>query len=503
MKIRHFFASFLLICACFAWNVSAGAISDSAPIKVGLVYGSSAASSYALSASNGFQVGYYADDSTFVPVYSLAEKSVTVSYSSGAYHVYNSAGAELCAVSQPNMALSSSGQITVSGKNYLGDMMCSVRSNGAINLINVIDIQDYLKGVVPTEMSSSWPVEALKAQAVSARNYVLNNLDRHESEGFDICAAAHCQAYSGCSRMAENSNRAVDETDGIVATYNGQIAQLFYHASSGGSTENCENVWVASYPYLVAVTTPYETLTEANNGLWSYTVSSSEITSYLQSKGYNIGQVVDFYVSQRNPSGNVHTITAVDASGKQVDISKESIIIKLSKYFKSFHFDITGGTVGAQAVYAETDTSAPTVGQTMTNQIALDYYINDQIAPQPLQDSYILSANGVAQSGPQSYFVQSVNGMEEIAQFAQVPVGDVVDFPMDDVADVPTTGGQTSTDIVPPSGGTYSTFTITGKGWGHNIGMSQQSAKGMADNGWTYQQILAHFFPGTTLEKIN
>lgn len=502
MKLRRILFAFLLICACFAWNVSTGALSDSAPIKVGLQYGSSAAYSYALSSSSGFQVGYYANDSTFVSLYSLADQSVTVSYSGGTYYVKNSAGAQLCAVAQDNMALSSSGQITVSGKNYLGDMMCYARSNGAINLINVIDIQDYLKGVVPTEMSSSWPVEALKAQAVSARNYVLNNLGRHESEGFDICAAAHCQAYSGCSRMADNSNRAVDETDGVVATYNGQLAQLFYHASSGGSTENCENVWVASYPYLVAVTTPYETLTEANNGLWSYTVTSDQLTSYLQSKGYNIGQVVDFYVSQRNPSGNVHTITAVDASGKQVDISKESIIIKLSKYFKSFHFDITGGTVGAQAVYADTETTAPAVGQGTTNQVAVDYYVNGQIAPQLLQDSYILSANGVAQSGVQSYFVQSANGMEEMTQFAQVPTGDVTEFPMDDVADVPTTG-QTSTEVVAPSGGTYSTFTITGKGWGHNIGLSQQSAKGMADNGWTYQQILAHFFPGTNLEKIN
>lgn len=493
MKLRRILSAFLLICACFAWNISVGAISDSAPIKVGLNYGSSAAYSYTLSSSSGFQVGYYAGDSTFVPVYSLSEQSVNVSYSGGNYLVSNASGAQLCAVAQDNMALRSSGQISVAGKSYLGDMMCVVRSNGAVNLINVIDIQDYLKGVVPTEMSSSWPVEALKAQAVSARNYVLNNLGRHESEGFDICAAAHCQAYSGCSRMAENSNRAVDETDGVVATYNGQLAQLFYHASSGGSTENCENVWVASYPYLVAVPTPYETLTEANNGLWNYTVTSDELTSYLQSKGYSIGQVVDFYVSKRNPSGNVHTVTAVDASGKQVDISKESIIIKLSKYFKSFHFDITGGTVGAQAVYADLETAAP--AQTM-EQVAVDYYINGEVAQQPLQESYILSSDGVAQSGAQSYFVQSANGMEELAQGAQIPV----ETP---TTTTPVTGGQTSTEVVPPSGGTYSTFTITGKGWGHNIGLSQQSAKGMADNGWTYQQILAHFFPGTTLEKIN
>ncbi|MGI6030553.1 MAG: SpoIID/LytB domain-containing protein [Eubacteriales bacterium] len=346
---------------------------------------------------------------------------------------------------------------------YAGDFQYR-RSGNTVTLINVVDIQDYLKGVVPIEMSSSWELEALKAQAVAARNYALKNRNKHSSYGFDLCNGTNCQAYVGTSRSASRSDQAVDETDGMVLTYNDQLCELYYHASSGGMTENSENVWVTAIPYLTAVETPYETLTTANNGLWTSTVTPEELTEYLQGKGYDIGLISDFYVSQFTDAGNVYAVKAVDVNGKSIEITKATILSKLSAYVKSLRFTITR-------------TDGTTTGTEGGTQFVFQAVVNDSTISMDPDQVKVLTASGTEGLG-ESISVLTASGQQSFSLTQN------------------SSGGSTPT-------GDAEGFVIDGRGWGHNVGMSQRSAQGMAEHGWTYEEILTHFFQGTTLTRIN
>ena len=121
------------------------------------------------------------------------------------------------------------------------------RSGGDITVVNVLSMDDYIQGVILQEMSASWPLEALKAQAVCARSYAYGTLraSKHQGDGFDLCNAVHCQAYKGVAEMSDNSRRAVEETSGEYLWYNGQVAeQAVYSSHNGGASESAVNVWL-------------------------------------------------------------------------------------------------------------------------------------------------------------------------------------------------------------------------------------------------------------------
>jgi stage II sporulation protein D len=128
-----------------------------------------------------------------------------------------------------------------------------INPRGLINVINELNLEDYLLGVVPAEMGPSIydEVEALKAQAVAARTYAIRNLRQFESEGYDICPGPACQAYKGFAGEHELSTRAVRETAGLVATYNGQLIDSLYSATCGGETSDVGTMFPGrNEPYL-------------------------------------------------------------------------------------------------------------------------------------------------------------------------------------------------------------------------------------------------------------
>ena len=139
--------------------------------------------------------------------------------------------------------------IICDGKPYRGYIYLERRENGELLLINYVGTDDYVSSVLGKEMSYSWPIEALKAQAVCARNFVLCRGNVHKGYGFDVCATTHCQVYGGVESEHENTRRAVNETKGVLAKYNGQVVALYFFATSGGKTESVENVWGRPYGY--------------------------------------------------------------------------------------------------------------------------------------------------------------------------------------------------------------------------------------------------------------
>ena len=129
------------------------------------------------------------------------------------------------------------------------------RNGGDITVVNVLPMEDYVQGVILSEMVASWPVEALKAQAVCARTYGYRKLlqHKHDAYGFDICNGVDCQAYRGIAGMTDNSRRAVDETYGEYIWYNGTLTEPVYFNSDGGGTESAVNVWTEDVLSLIHI----------------------------------------------------------------------------------------------------------------------------------------------------------------------------------------------------------------------------------------------------------
>ena len=134
-------------------------------------------------------------------------------------------------------------------KPYRGRIEVFANRRGSLTVVNVIGLEDYVRGVVPNELSFP-ALEALKAQAVAARTYALKNRGQFAPEGFDLLPTTRSQVYRGLTSETPLTTRAVDETRGIVATYNGEPINALYTSTCGGRTEDAENIFNEAVPYL-------------------------------------------------------------------------------------------------------------------------------------------------------------------------------------------------------------------------------------------------------------
>src|SRR5258706_154551 len=134
-------------------------------------------------------------------------------------------------------------------KPFRGKIEVFANTRGALTVVNVIGIEDYVRGVVPNELS--YPaIEALKAQAIAARTYALKNRGQFASEGYDLLPTTRSQVYRGLTSETSITSRAVDETRGVIATYNGEPINALYTSTCGGRTADAENIFNDSVPYL-------------------------------------------------------------------------------------------------------------------------------------------------------------------------------------------------------------------------------------------------------------
>ncbi|HKV07763.1 MAG TPA: SpoIID/LytB domain-containing protein [Thermoanaerobaculia bacterium] len=146
--------------------------------------------------------------------------------------------------------------VRVQGKRYRGRLLVFLNDRGMLNLINELPVEDYLRGVVPSEMGPEQynQVEALKAQAVAARTYTLRNLGEFSREGYDICSTPRCQVYRGMAVEHSLSDRAIRETAGQVLLYHGDLVDALYSSTCGGHTEDVQVIFpLKQEPYLQAV----------------------------------------------------------------------------------------------------------------------------------------------------------------------------------------------------------------------------------------------------------
>lgn len=137
-------------------------------------------------------------------------------------------------------------------RSYRGEFVVTGK-NGKLTLINRLPLEDYLRGVLPKEVSPEWPLAALKAQAITARTYTIVSLNRHGSANFDLCDTVHCQVYGGASCEKGSTDQALAQTAGQILTYKGKPISAYYHSTAGGMTASSANVWGSAIPYLKSV----------------------------------------------------------------------------------------------------------------------------------------------------------------------------------------------------------------------------------------------------------
>ena len=258
--------------------------------------------------------------------------------------------------------------------------------------IKTIKIEEYLRGVLPKEMSPSFNEEALKAQAVAARTFALKNRKRHQAEGYDLCNTTHCQVYNGISDAHERTDKAIDDTFGEVLFYNDKLIEASFHTDSGGMTENAVDVWGTDFPYLRAATE-----VQTKTMPWTVKISLKEFSKKLADNKKNVGDVkvvkvtnleIGKLTDDRSTSGRVKELTIVGSAAQ----------VKLT-------------------------------GNEMRSMFALKSTMFDIV----------------------------IRGDEVV---------------------------------------------ISGYGWGHGIGLSQYGAQAFAEKGHTYEDILAHYYKGTTLKRL-
>ena len=207
----------------------------------------------------------------------------------------------------------SGGTVRVNGATYRGSLRLIVTGQGRLNAVNLVGIEEYLYGVVPKEMPPSWPEEALKAQAVVSRTFARYQMEANAARGYDISATTASQVYGGVTTEVERTRRAVDATRGQILTFTGKPALTYFHANSGGMTEDARHVWRVAIPYLQSIPDDYSA--RAPGAAWTSFLSFDQIRDAMNRNGIKTGQISDLEAASQSPSGRAIKLKITHSAG--------------------------------------------------------------------------------------------------------------------------------------------------------------------------------------------
>lgn len=332
------------------------------------------------------------------------------------------------------------GGLRLEGSRHTGSLLCWRNGDRVVCALDT-PVEAYLRGVLPGEVPSSWPMETQKALAVAARTYAQASRAKHEGEGFDLCDSTHCQMYLGRVAGAARSEQAVQQTRGLVALSEGRLIRAFYSADCGGRTANNEDVPfpdnpVQPEPYLRSVLdaprpgAPHY-CARSSHHRWTRVLTAGEIETALNADPETaIGTLRSLQIAAVDATGRAKTIrveglAAADPTGESV--SGESL----------------GGGAGPPRSGAEPPTILPPTLQ-----------------PQP-----------VVREMPGYAFRRAIGPRRLKATMFRI-------------------------EPLSPT-----KYRLTGSGYGHGVGLCQIGARGMASapHGRTFRQILTHYYRGVKI----
>lgn len=338
--------------------------------------------------------------------------------------------------------------LSLTDRSYRGRLEIGGYGKAELSVVNIVNIEVYLYGVVPSEMVPSWPLEALKAQAVCARSFALQKAgykaDSDIQKAYRMEDTVSSQVYKGYEAEKEETNRAVEETKGMVVFYKGDLISTYYYSTSGGRTENGEDVWGLTSSSYRSVPDLFETKPE--RAPWIVSHTASEIESRLLERGIDIGSLESIIPEITTESGRVYSLKLKGSAGNAV---------------------------------LQSDTIRSVLGLASTKFKVIESGTNPDLVS-------LLSASGNSEKSIQNCTIFSAFG-EQIA--SSIPTEQYVVLSADNMTNFP--------KEAPADFGTYS---FAGMGYGHGVGLSQSGARGMAEAGYTYEQIIAYYYSGATLQ---
>ncbi|MBI5644379.1 MAG: SpoIID/LytB domain-containing protein [Deltaproteobacteria bacterium] len=279
--------------------------------------------------------------------------------------------------------------IYINNKPFRGSIEISDSKNGLM-VVNELNLESYLVGIINNEISSRWPRDVIKSQAVVARTYAVYNKKKRAKSLYHVEGSTMGQVYSGAGKEDPVAQKAVRETKGEILAFSGEAALTVYHSNAGGMTDSSRDVWSRDYPYLKAVKSPYDE--NCPQFFWDMTLHADDLRGSLRKNGFEIGKPETLDVRETSGAGRAKIIVIQDNEGGSVKISGEDLRKALGyNELKSTIFEVS-------------------------------------------------------------------------------KAGDL--------------------------------FVFKGKGSGHGVGLSQWGAKGMAEDGYSYREILKHYYPGTDLVKM-
>lgn len=373
--------------------------------------------------------------------------------------------------------------IKIDGNLYKGEAAFYI-SEGRLLSINKVDLKSYLYGVLPKEIIPSWPAEAVKAQALAARSYAVSSLNPNSKLGYDVQDNQNDQVYGGVYAENPITNAYVDSTDGQMIYYDGKVITAFFHSTSGGRTENTENVWVTAIPYLKGVDDPYSLGTPL--ATWQKSITREEAINSIRTKNPNVNDVYNIVVTDVSENGRVlQCIISTDVG--DIILKKDDITGTFGyRVLPSTWFTVTSDcdvylisensfVADGQSVSLLDDSNSNSSSNLSSSESLLDNNTNtennntniDKVNPDDkrvsLNGKQIISSSGVSTINNSSLSFISSTG---ISKLSTVP----------------------------------SVYYFDGKGNGHGIGMSQYGAKKMAEEGYTYEQIIKHYYTGVEIK---
>lgn len=207
-------------------------------------------------------------------------------------------------------------RIYIDGRIFRGEIKV-LRNNKGLLVINVVNLEEYLYGVIRNEVSTWWPMEAIKAQAIAARTYALYQIKESRGKDYDVTADVSSQVYGGIFSEKWRTSKAVDKTKGKVITYNGTIFPTYYHATCGGGTFDASYLWKIDLPPLKGVKCDW--CKKSPHYSWEKWVPVQKIKAKLEGAGYAIGNILGFEATKTDPSGRILEIR-IKGSTNTVDI---------------------------------------------------------------------------------------------------------------------------------------------------------------------------------------
>lgn len=207
-------------------------------------------------------------------------------------------------------------------RRYQGELEIIKNKNSGLDVVNIIDLEEYLKGVLYHEVSHHWPLEALKTQAIISRTYALYRKTENSSQYYDLKADTSSQMYGGATSEKDATSHAVKLTRGKVLFYNDKILPAYFHSCCGGHTEDAGQLWKVDLAPLKGVAGPYCRGTK--HWKWRSKVKLDDIARAVNTKGDKIFTIEGIEILSRNNSGRVKEVS-IKSPWKKITISGKEL----------------------------------------------------------------------------------------------------------------------------------------------------------------------------------